>query len=191
MFKYIVLDLDNTVICSTETTRGDGNIVFDDDTQYQCVKRPGFNRFMSYLDENMTAVFVWSAGSPEYVEKVIRAVFPYRPNIVWASDKCEKKKDTDDNVYPYIKPLEALYRHMEEIYPHTWSEDELYNPESFYPNMFNTIMLDDRTEIAVDNVHNHLQVKPFEGDVNDAELDRVTQVLNGWRDDMTALQVCI
>ena len=191
MSKYIVLDLDNTVIFSSESTNNNANLVFDDGSKYECFKRPGFDKFMDYIDTHMTAVFVWSAGSPDYVAKVIESMFPYRPNLVWASDRCERKKDIDENMYPYIKPLEAIYRHMQVIYPHSWNEDELYNPDSFYPNMFNTIMLDDRHEIAVDNKHNHIQVKPFEGDVNDTELTRVTSILNGWKDNMTALDVCI
>lgn len=178
MDKYIVLDLDETVINSVEQKDGlEANLVFEDGYKLNVMKRPYFDEFMYYLKEGGYTVFVWSAGEHEYVRKVVSNFFPYKPKLIWSREKCEQTLDLNQE-YSLVKPLEKLYRHMKLLYPNMWTENELYFPDSPFPNMHNTIMIDDREEIAVENKYNHIKIEPFDRDPKDRELLRIMDILD-------------
>lgn len=180
--KFIVLDLDNTLIHSEPCTKEKANIIFPGNEYYNCVKRPGFDEFMKYLHDNVDGIIVWSAGTPEYVDKVISITFPYKPDKIFDSKFC-LPKNNNETTYPVKKPL--LHMHMKILEENGYNNifdmmKELDDPDSNFPNMYNTRIIDDREEIAVDNPNLHIRVKEFMGDPKDRELYRVMDILDEW-----------
>ena len=172
--RFIVLDLDGTLIYSKPCEKEEANLIFPEE-HFNCIKRPGLDEFLLYIDQNMDGVIVWSAGSPDYVEKVINHIFPYKPDLVFDSRFCQDKNNEKVD-YPVTKPLFYLHKHI--LDKMGGDLEELDNPYSDFPNRFNSFIVDDREEIAIKNPGLHLKVKEFMGDMKDDELYRVMDILD-------------
>ena len=177
--EYVVFDLDKTLVYCENDSDGEHILNFADGSSFKCAVRPGFNELLTYVKRTMRAVFVWSAGSKEYVDKVVEDLFPYKPDMVWSVDMCEKKKDIKDEVYPYVKPLEKIYFHAGKIFPQSWNVEYLYRKDSPFPNMYNTVIIDDNPDIGEENRHNQILVKEYLGGREDRDLYRVMNLLSG------------
>ena len=92
--KIIILDLDHTLIhakrINIDTVLGDFNICNNTHTVY---KRPHVDDFITWCFNNFDGVIVWSAGSRDYVEDIVRKLFKYaKPNIILARENCSTHK---------------------------------------------------------------------------------------------------
>lgn len=93
-YDCIVLDLDGSLICSSETNRGNGHQIsfinsYGEEDRIWVHKRPGFDIFLKTCFE-LSTVGVWSMGQPGYVEAVV-SLFPQRPSFVYNWCNCDRE----------------------------------------------------------------------------------------------------
>lgn len=94
VYDCIVLDLDGTLVYSSEKKRGEAkSISFKDSCGDQSKvwihKRPGFDAFLQKCFEQCD-VGVWSMGQPGYVDAVV-SLFPRRPVFVYNWCNCDRE----------------------------------------------------------------------------------------------------
>ena len=116
--KIIILDLDKTLIHSINTNMkkygrirkniGDFYIL---NGSYLVFKRPYVDKFIRYCFQNFNKVIVWSSGTREYVNEIVKKLFKpkYKPVMVLTRDNCSvgyykdvkiiKKKFKFDKIY--------------------------------------------------------------------------------------------
>ena len=113
----IVLDIDETLVHTFETTRinfGAPEIIpfsheffelhMSTGHTFQGARRPDMSVFLNFCSKYFLKVFVWSAGMEDYVESVVSELFPLGMPIqaLWSRKDCVKDKTT------MIKPLKKL-----------------------------------------------------------------------------------
>lgn len=151
-----VLDLDNTLICSeniphlpsTESTKpsltkGAFTISFVDEN-YKVHIRPGTKELIHFFEKHEIPYMVWSAGTKEYVREIVKNLGIDHVEV-WSRDQCEEvvwANDNEDLSVEYAKNFWTL-----------WEFDPNFGPE-------NTIMIDDKDEIARYNKNNLIKI-PF------------------------------
>lgn len=91
-YDLIVLDLDNTLIYSSNTNKGDGiqtSMIAEDGEvkNFWIHKRPYCDIFLN-LCFKYSNVGVWSTGSKEYVDMIVN-LFPNKPKFVFSRENCE------------------------------------------------------------------------------------------------------
>jgi hypothetical protein len=94
-YDCIVLDLDGTLICTSEQDEGMGYVLnfkdmHGDPTTCWVHLRPGFDNFIKKCFE-VSTVGVWSMGQPGYVEAVVSTFFPIKPAFVYNWCHCDRK----------------------------------------------------------------------------------------------------
>lgn len=172
--RSIVLDLDNTLICtqdkpshlkdlkigrSKESVKlrrrifvskledAEGIRGLGDRYDYWSVKRPHLEEFLNFCFDYFPLVIVWSAGTEGYVRDVINNIFPpgKRPHYIFARKFCVK---TDEGRLG--KPLQKLFDH-----------DQILNKLSYR----DTIHLDDTSHTFTEfNPDNGLLIPPYDVD---------------------------
>lgn len=147
--KLIVLDLDETLIFSTET-KLDREPDFTA-SKYFSYKRPHLNEFLEECFK-LFKVGVWTSASEDYAQAVVKNIFkdPSRLEFVWTCARCTQKYSPDYDNYELIKDLKKLKDHG-------------------YP-IEKIIMVDDSKEKVQRNYGNAIIVKSFIGDPKDDEL---------------------
>lgn len=121
----LILDLDETLIYATRdelTHRADFKV-----GTYHVYKRPWLDEFISFVETNFI-VAVWSSASDEYVEEVVKNIFPDQSRLafVWGRSRCVQKRNlqideqgyySDDYYahYHFVKPLKKVKRHGFEL----------------------------------------------------------------------------
>ena len=91
-YDCIVLDLDDTLICTSSKEKGGQKISFNgmdgDPMEMWVHKRPGFDDFLRRCFQHCD-VGVWSMGQPGYVNAVVN-LFPHRPAFVYNWCNCDR-----------------------------------------------------------------------------------------------------
>lgn len=163
----IVLDLDNTLIFSSEVIYGrvpNGEIVFEDMITYE---RPHLQSFLDWLFSRFQ-VAVWTAGTLEYAVKIVaHFVLPEnRPGRKIQFLFHRTDVEAANNMYGGLKDL----RYINDIYPNRFGK---------------IILVDDHFEAKMTNGDKCLQVPGFGGNyqtsnmmVNDKELLNIINDLN-------------
>lgn len=154
--KNIILDLDNTLICAVEVDEIQTRPSFpsfDIDGVYTVFERPHLNEFLTYLFENFN-VYVWSAGTKNYVMSIIENVFEsrgYTPKGVFFLYHCtisEKRHECLKDLTMFAKCTGVSYK--------------------------DTYLIDDLEETIEKNGEQGILIPPFEaldeGAENDNEL---------------------
>jgi hypothetical protein len=147
----VVLDLDNTLIFSlpfkkfpTKKTYLHKMVHHKMDEDYIVFERPGLQKFLDWLFENFN-VMVWSAGSPEYVDFIVRNILEKNRKVEYVlnSDNCEDSQRIFGE--KHIKNLKYL-----------WDINDLpgYGP-------FNTLLIDDLMYNCKTNPYNSKKIKDF------------------------------
>lgn len=95
MYDCVGLDLDDSLIYSSEEDEGNGiNIdyinVYGETENIWVHKRPGFDLFLNQCFRHMK-VGVWSRGQPGYVNAVVK-LFPQEPLFVYNFTHCDRHK---------------------------------------------------------------------------------------------------
>lgn len=95
IYDCIVLDLDGTLVATTENPHESGELLHfkdmhGDPATIWLHKRPGFDDFIRQCFDR-TVVGVWSMGQPGYVEAVV-SLFPQKPKFVFNWWNCDRAK---------------------------------------------------------------------------------------------------
>jgi TFIIF-interacting CTD phosphatase-like protein len=165
--KNIILDLDNTLICAVEVeeiTSANRPALpsFDVDGVYTVFERPGLEEFLEYLFKNFN-VYVWSAGTKNYVMSIIEHVFEsrgYTPKGVFFLYHCnlsEKSHECLKDLSMFAKCTGVSYK--------------------------DTYLIDDLEETIEKNGEQGILIAPFEaldaGADKDTELTTIKNKLKG------------
>lgn len=150
--KLLILDLDETLIYATET-----NLEHDFDFivgQYFVYKRPFLDDFLKFCLENFE-VAVWTSSTRNYATQIIDNIFDYKDEIsfFWARERCTISFDEEERINFYEKKLVKIKK------------------RGF--NLQSVIVVDDSPEKWRSSYGNLVRVKPFFGETDDDELNRL------------------
>ena len=171
MKKLLVLDLDQTLIQSSELPIDDYHFIYR--TGYSTVwikKRPGLDNFLSEIFD-LYDVAIWSYGTDDYVKLIIQAIAPtYDFVFIWTRKRCTLRRisnvecnlDTGmpQNTY-HIKKLSKIWRKRTNNY-----------------NKYNTVVIDDTPITYINNYGNAIPIKEYNGQTYDLEFDIILKILN-------------
>lgn len=158
--KHLVLDLDETFVHTFENEYDLDRFVgqlgsrdkerikrleFTDGTGYYWTYiRPYAEEFLEMAFAEFESVGVWSAGSYEYVHKIVDIVFTkQRPNYIMTRNDCNAVRTSKQEPICKYKPLKNIYDARPDM-----------NPS-------NTIIVDDRHDICGYNCLNNIRVPAF------------------------------
>ena len=152
----LILDLDETLIHSTESSLGRE----PDFTagQYMVYQRPGARSFIREMAELFTLA-VWSSGSSDYVSILVDKLFgKTSPAFVWARERCTRKVDPETGEYHWLKNLMKVKR------------------RGF--SLSRVLVVEDSPEKLKQSYGNLILVTPFLGDPGDDELPLLAKYLS-------------
>jgi TFIIF-interacting CTD phosphatase-like protein len=162
--KLLILDLDETLIYSTEISLAIKPDFLVD--PYFVYKRPNLDNFIATCFEWFD-VAVWTSSGAEYASAIVAAIFP-NPQLlkfVWTSDRCSiainYNLDLIDGYYPTYYSRKLLKK----------VKRQGYRLESI-------IAIDDTPRKWEKSYGNLVRVTPFTGDPSDRELDYLIDYLN-------------
>lgn len=160
MKNFLILDLDETFVhtfqdgingfnqASTIPSIANRLYSFDLDGEfYWGILRPYARDFVKKLQKHYY-IAVWSAGEKDYVHKIVDILFPpdSPPEFIWHRSYCEEYYN--HGIKLRKKPLSKLYH--------------LYNDMNHY----NTVIIDDRSDVCDENTLNHVCIPPYNLDYN-------------------------
>ena len=147
--KLAIFDLDETLVHAT-------TVALERSADFQCppyfvYRRPCIAELLTTVAP-LYDIAVWSSSSQAYVDAVVALVFgkAFDVKFAWAEDRCVQRVDVRSHGYVYIKDLRKV-------------QGQGYAVEDI-------TMVDDSPEKVARQPRNHLQVKPYFGDVKDREL---------------------
>jgi TFIIF-interacting CTD phosphatase-like protein len=157
----IVLDLDNTLISSSEKViDGIDYSFFIHEPYYDNYfgrLRPYLYDFLRLLPHYFDQIIVWSAGREKYVDNICYFIFSragYVPNLILSRKDCVEF--TSDKGKKYRKPLQKIFT-------------------EYYANPEKTYLLDDsKTSMEQNSESNCILVKPYFGHHTDTYLKDVS-----------------
>ena len=173
--KCIILDLDETLVHSSEDYEdfnklglfSDPNLFnirrrfysfplasYDQPSTIWGVTRPRLEEFIPFCYDYFAKVCVWSAGSPDYVDKIVKRIFPpgYEPHLIYHRNHCHYSRDGE-----IFKPLDKMIRDSK--------LDKIMKPE-------NTFFVDDRSLAFIKNPSNGIVIPAYSPKSNIDELDQ-------------------
>ncbi|WP_299889997.1 HAD family hydrolase [uncultured Lacinutrix sp.] len=168
----LVLDIDETLVHATPTelNRKADFKVFN----YYVYLRPYLNHFLNEI-KNDFSVAVWSSASDDYVEEVVKIIFPEEMKLefVWGRSRCKPKRFLNvDNFgnyesryldhYNFIKPLKKVKKKG-------FSLDKI-------------LIIDDTPHKSSDNFGNAIYPKEYLGELDDDELKALSEYLKTLKD---------
>lgn len=164
----IVLDLDETLVSVTNNPSRAFDFKFsliDNSTRrplwYYVLKRPNLHIFLRYIFKKFQTVSVWTAATRDYALNVIKGIMTPEQISRLAFVKTRSDLKMFNNG-AYTKPLHTLFNNNETIKKH------------------NTLMIDDRRSVLVENLGNAIIVPAWQGiNVNEQYLAQLIIVLNG------------
>ena len=156
LYECIVLDLDGTLVFSSERPKGIANNVsfkdmHGDSMELWIHKRPGFDIFLRKCFES-AVVGVWSMGQPGYVEAVV-SLFPQKPAFVYSWCDCDRDSR---------RPQAKIFKRLNNI-----------------PHRGKIIMIDDKTDILemCDRVNTFIVPEWHPRNTNDTTLHDLSVLL--------------
>lgn len=147
--KLLILDIDETLLYSTEEAldRPEDFIVFD----YFIYLRPHLERFLRYsLDHFRLAV--WTSSGSQYAAEVVDRIFPSREALefLWAAERCNVRFDHEEQEPYNLKQLAKVRRRGYDLNQ--------------------VLVIDDTPKKHQKNYGNLIQVREYEGNLEDSEL---------------------
>ncbi|HEX2629843.1 MAG TPA: HAD family hydrolase [Chitinophagaceae bacterium] len=150
--KLLILDLDETLIHSTESRLAHAeDILFD---QYFVYKRPFLDQFLIDISQHYV-IGIWSSAGDMYVQTIAEKIKPQEIDyaFVWGRSRCTFKRDMERDFYEYEKKLSKL-------------KSKGYSLESM-------LIVDDTREKARSNYGNAIYIREFTGNREDVELQHL------------------
>lgn len=154
----IVLDLDETLVSVTTRPVGVPDFEFTiEGSRYFARKRPHLGLFLSFVFKHFLTVNIWTAATAPYAAHVIDNILSPRQKarlgFVLSREALEISPDGG-----MLKPLAKIYR------------------GNIRPD--NTLMIDDREAVVMDNPGNSIIVPAWRGKQDDNALARLIIVLD-------------
>lgn len=147
-FPLLILDLDETLIHSTESSLG-----FPADFRvgpYQVYLRPHLNVFLTECQKRFRLA-VWSSSTQDYLSPIVRRIFhEHLLEFVWGREKCSHRWDAEQTQNYFVKDLKKVRR------------------RGF--DLERVLIVDDTPQKCERNYGNAVYLRPFVGDRNDQEL---------------------
>ena len=150
--KLLILDLDETLIFANETP-----LEYESDFpigQFFVYKRPYLQEFIEFCLENFE-VAVWTSSTRNYATKIVEELFP-NPNelvFLWTRGRCTISYDEEERENCYEKKMKKIRRRGY--------------------NLKQVIVVDDSPEKWRNSYGNLVLVKPFFGEPDDNELQKL------------------
>jgi hypothetical protein len=146
----IVLDLDETLVSvSTNPKRSyDFKFALNDGVNkplwYYALKRPNLDIFLRYIFKKFQTVSIWTAATHDYAVQIIRGIMTpiQQSRLAFVKTRGDLKIIQDGS---YTKPLHHVYNNHTLIKKH------------------NTLMIDDRRSVMVENLGNAIIVPAWQG----------------------------
>jgi RNA polymerase II subunit A small phosphatase-like protein len=167
----IILDIDETLI-HTESVPDEFADKYDYDFKFKgegkslfyTKKRPFLDQFLDYVYANFD-VAIWTAAGEDYAREILKNIRVLESSLkfFYTRDNCTIKLNYDYSDYYGIKNLNKLKK-------------KGYNLDR-------VLIVDDKSETAVNNYSNLIQIKPFTDDVNDTELLKLISYLEIIKDE--------
>jgi RNA polymerase II subunit A small phosphatase-like protein len=131
---------------------------------YHTKKRPYLEQFLNYVLDNFE-VAVWTAAGEEYAIEILKGINldKYKLKFFYTRDNCTIKLSYDYSDYYGVKNLNKLKKKGYDL-------DKV-------------LIVDDKSETAVNNYGNLIQIKPFTDDLNDTELLKLISYLETIKDE--------
>jgi RNA polymerase II subunit A small phosphatase-like protein len=152
----LILDLDETLISSTESKPAAGHDfrMF----HYFVRKRPNCDAFIQNVSKWFDLA-VWSASSDDYATQIAEMLFKDHAKLefVWGRTRCTPRFSPEMNRYYHLKNLRKVKK------------------RGFDLNR--VLIIDDSAETAQHNFGNHLKLNEYNGEVDDSELSDVLPFL--------------
>lgn len=159
--KLLVLDLDETLVFSTERhldRPADLSVV-----GYHVYKRPHLDTFLDFAFSRFR-VGVWTSSGPLYAEPLVSQLMPNRLlEFVWSSQRCSLVRDWEEGGYSTQKRLAKLKKHG-------FTLDQI-------------IGIDDTASKYARNYGNLVLTQEYAGDPSDDELLHLIQYLEVLREE--------
>ena len=171
MKPLIILDIDETLV-HTESVPLEYEKHYDYDSKfkglgkshYYTKKRPFLDQFLDYAYANFD-VAIWTAAGEDYAREILKNIRVLESSLkfFYTRDNCTIKLSYDYSDYYGVKNLNKLKK-------------KGYNLDR-------VLIVDDKSETAVNNYSNLIQIKPFTDDLNDAELLKLISYLEKIKDE--------
>lgn len=155
--KLLVLDLDETLVhaCESVLERAPDFSV----GPYALYRRPHLDTFLAGVFAAFEHVGIWTASTLPYAQPVLDQILDRsRLRFVWGRERCTYRYDRESDEAVWLKPIHKLRR------AGFRREHILY--------------VDDSPEKLAQSYSNLVRVRPYVGDVEDAELPRVLEYLH-------------
>jgi RNA polymerase II subunit A small phosphatase-like protein len=158
----VILDLDETLVHASErrlSRHADVTV-----GPYHVYQRPFLSEFLRSLRERY-AIAIWTAAGQDYAEPVIAHITPgWRDELafVWCAERCTAHFDHETRDRNTIKKLGKV-RHR------GYDLDRV-------------LVVDDSPEKHVKNYGNLVQIRPFYGELGDAELPAILEFIHSLAD---------
>ncbi len=161
--KLLILDLDETLIHASEKrlSRESDFIVVN---KYFVYKRPLVEKFLTWAFDNFK-VAVWTSATENYAAEIVENVFsPFQNKLsfVWSRARCTTSLDFETRETFWEKKLTKLRRRG-------------YQLE-------NVIVVDDSPQMWRNSYGNLVRVKPYFGEIDDDEFEKLMLYLDILKD---------
>lgn len=159
--KLLILDLDETLVYATEV-----KLEYQQDFivgQYFVYKRPFLQEFIQFCLENFD-VSIWTSSTSNYATKIVEEIFPnpYELKFFWSRLRC-------------------TIRYDEEL-QETYFEKMMSKVRKRKYDLAKVIVVDDSPEKWRNSYGNLIRVKPFFGEAEDNELQKLIIYLKRLKD---------
>jgi TFIIF-interacting CTD phosphatase-like protein len=158
--KLLVLDLDETLIHAR--ARGEAALPWPPQRQvahYRVWLRPGVREFMAAAVERFAAVGVWTSASPDYAVAMIDRIVDRRKlRFIYTRDTCTPQRDVERNETYWLKDIRNL--------------------AGFGFDEAQILIVDDKPRGLERSYANLVGIRPFVGDPDDRELDKLSRYLD-------------
>lgn len=156
--KLLILDIDETLIFATEELLP-RTPDFLAGNKYHVYKRPFVEQFLAWSFQNFD-VAVWTSATDDYAAEIVANIFPQSQNnlsFLWSRERCTPSLDFESRETFWEKKLTKLRRRG-------------YNLE-------NVIVVDDTPQMWRNSYGNLVRVKPYFGELEDNELEKLIRYL--------------
>lgn len=164
----VILDLDETLIHVPERpfARTPDFLAVG----YSVYKRPHVDDFLAGLLAKYR-VAIWTASGRTYAEAVVAHLLPdpARLEFLWCAERCTERFDHETRDRNTVKPLKKVRQRG-------------YDLER-------VLVVDDSPEKHVLNYGNLIAVRPFEGDLHDAELPPLAAYIDALADEPNVREI--
>lgn len=156
--KLLILDVDETLIYAAEESLLHA-ADFIVGNKYHVYKRPFVERFLAWSFENFE-VAVWTSATDDYAAEILASLCPQNKNdfsFIWTRERCTPYYNYESGQNYWEKKLTKLRRKGR--------------------NLKNVIVVDDNLQMWCSSYGNLVRVKPYLGETEDDELEKLMRYL--------------